>query len=232
MLLFSLPNYALSVGLTAKQGSIIGALLNLGQGIGRPIVGFFSDSAGRINIAGFLTILCGLFCLIIWTFAKNYGVLIFFSILVGTVSGTFWTTIAPVGAEIVGLKELPSALSIVWLVLVIPTTCQSAPYPNEASSNILTTVSEPIGLELRQTSGNIYIHAQIYTGIMYIAAALCMWFLRAWKIGELEELAAEQGQSLQGIDAIQSHALVKPPSRASRLAKSSILKRLFMWKRV
>ena len=123
MLLFSLPNYALSIGLSAKQGSIIGALLNLGQGIGRPIVGLFSDSAGRINIAGFLTFLCGLFCLVIWTFAKNYGVLIFFSILVGTVSGTFWTTIAPVGAEVVGLKELPSALSIVWLVLVLPTTC-------------------------------------------------------------------------------------------------------------
>ena len=125
VLLFSLPNYALSIGLTAQQGSIIGALLNLGQGIGRPIVGIFSDSAGRINIAGFLTFLCGLFCFVVWIFAKSFGVLIFFSLLVGTVAGTFWTTIAPVGAEVVGLKELPSALSIVWLVLVIPTTCKS-----------------------------------------------------------------------------------------------------------
>lgn len=32
VLLFSLPNYARSIGLSAKQGSIIGALLNLGQG--------------------------------------------------------------------------------------------------------------------------------------------------------------------------------------------------------
>ena len=32
VLLFSLPNYARSVGLSAKQGSVIGALLNLGQG--------------------------------------------------------------------------------------------------------------------------------------------------------------------------------------------------------
>ena len=65
VLLFSLPNFALSIGLTAKQGSIIGALLNLGQGLGRPVVGLVSDSAGRINIAGFLTFLCGLFCLVI-----------------------------------------------------------------------------------------------------------------------------------------------------------------------
>ena len=123
VLLFSLPNYATSIGLTARQGSIIGALLNLGQGLGRPMVGLFSDSAGRINIAGFLTFLCGLFCFVIWIFAKSFGVLIFFSLIVGTVAGTFWTTIAPVGAEVVGLKELPSALSITWLVLVLPTTC-------------------------------------------------------------------------------------------------------------
>ena len=125
VLLFSLPNYALSIGLTAQQGSIIGALLNLGQGIGRPLVGVFSDTAGRINIAGFLTFFCGLLCFVVWIFAKSFGVLIFFALIGGTVAGTFWTTIAPVGAEVVGLKELPSALSITWLVLVLPTTCKS-----------------------------------------------------------------------------------------------------------
>ena len=128
VLLFSLPNYALSIGLTPSQGSIIGALLNLGQGGGRPFVGMFSDSIGRINIAGLLTFLCGLFCLVIWIFAKNFGVLAFFALIGGTVAGTFWATIAPVGAEVIGLKNLPSALSITWLVLVLPTTC-TFPYP-------------------------------------------------------------------------------------------------------
>ena len=123
VLLFSLPNFALSIGLTASQGSIIGALLNLGQGLGRPFVGMFSDSVGRINIAGFFTFLCGLFCFVIWIFAKSFGVLIFFALIVGSVAGTFWGTISPVGAEVVGLKELPSALSITWLALVLPTTC-------------------------------------------------------------------------------------------------------------
>ena len=122
VLLFSLPNYAVSIGLTARQGSIVGALLNLGQGLGRPIVGVFSDSAGRINLAGLCTFLAGLFCFIIWIFAKTFGVVIFFAILVGTVAGVYWTTIAPVGAEVVGLRELPSALSIVWVFLVPPTT--------------------------------------------------------------------------------------------------------------
>ena len=123
VLLFSLPNFALSIGLTASQGSIIGALLNLGQGLGRPFIGLLSDSVGRINVAGFLTFSCGLFCFIIWIFAKTFGLLIFFALIVGPVAGTFWTTIGPIGAEVVGLKELPSALSITWLALVLPTTC-------------------------------------------------------------------------------------------------------------
>jgi predicted MFS family arabinose efflux permease len=51
VLWFSLPAYAASVGLSAQQGSIVGALLNLGTVVGRPLVGQLSDSMGRINIA-------------------------------------------------------------------------------------------------------------------------------------------------------------------------------------
>ena len=86
-------------------------------------------------------------------------------------SPRFWATVAPVGAEVVGIQVLPSALSITWIVLVLP-----------------CTFAEPMGLELRATSGDIYLHAQLFTGFMYIGAALCMWFLRAWKVGELENL--------------------------------------------
>ncbi|KAL9029733.1 MAG: hypothetical protein Q9196_002054 [Gyalolechia fulgens] len=178
VLLFSLPSYATSIGLSPKQGAIVGALLNLGQGLGRPCVGIVSDSVGRINIAFFLTFIAGFFCLVIWIFAKSFGVLVFFALSVGTVAGTFWAAIGPVGAEVVGLKELPSALSIVWLVLVLP-----------------TTFAEPIALELRQTTGNIYLHAQIFAGCMYIAAALCMWFLKAWKVGQIERIASVEGKS-------------------------------------
>ena len=99
VLLFSLPSYVVSVGLNQQQAAVIGALLNLGQGLGRPVVGMFSDAGGRINVAAILTAICGLFCLVIWIFAKSYGVLIFFSLIVGTVSGTIWTTVGPVAAE-------------------------------------------------------------------------------------------------------------------------------------
>ncbi|QSZ29068.1 hypothetical protein DSL72_003578 [Monilinia vaccinii-corymbosi] len=175
VLLFSLPSYARSIGLSASQGSVIGALMNLGQGLGRPVVGAFSDVTGRINMAGTCTFLAGLFCLVIWIFAKSFGVLVFFALIVGTVSGTFWATAAPVSAEVVGLKVLPSALSITWLVLVIP-----------------CTFAEPIGLRLRASTGDIYQHAQIFAGFMYIGAAICMWGVRAWKVKELDSLKAEE----------------------------------------
>lgn len=134
VLLFSLPNYARTVGMTAQQGSIIGAVLNLGQALGRPPIGYFSDAFGRINMAATMTFLAGLFSLVIWNFAKSFGVLVFFAILGGTVAGTFWAVVAPVWTEVIGLVDLPSSLSITWLVLALPTTCElylpSAPYPH------------------------------------------------------------------------------------------------------
>jgi MFS family permease len=125
VLLFSLPNYARTIGLTSKQGSIVGAVLNLGQAMGRPPIGYFSDSFGRLNMASTMTFLAGLFSLVIWMFAKSFGVLIFFAIIGGTVAGTFWAVAAPVTTEVMGLVDLPSALSLTWLVLVLPTTCES-----------------------------------------------------------------------------------------------------------
>jgi MFS family permease len=171
-LLFSLPNYAASIGLSAKQGSIVGALMNLGQMLGRPLMGLVSDRYGRINIALFLSFLCSIFCFAFWIPAKGMGLLSFFAIVGGALSGTLWATIAPVGAEVVGLKDLPAALSITWVVMVPP-----------------TTVAEPIALELRRDgNSNVYINAQLFIAMMYLGGALCLWVVRGWKVGQLEEL--------------------------------------------
>jgi len=216
VLLYSMPNYAVTVGLSQYRGSIVGALVSLGQGIGRPTVGVFSDKVGRINMAGFATFLTGLFCFVIWIFAKKFGVLIFFAIIIGTVAGTFWTTVGPVTAEVVGLKELPSALNMTWLALVIP-----------------LTFSEAIALELVQTNHGNYLHAQIFSGVMYIAGAVCLWFLRAWKIGEVEALAAQEKKNAESIDAAHAHLSENgmQPS-ISRIPKFNLLKRMCMLRRV
>lgn len=181
-LLFSLPNYAASVGLSAKQGSIIGALMNLGQMLGRPVMGLVSDRYGRINMASLLTFLCSILCFAFWLPAKGMGLLSFFAIVGGALSGTYWATIAPVGAEVVGSKDLPAALSITWVVMVPP-----------------TTVAEPIALELRrQGSKDVYLEAQIFVAMMYMGGALCLLVVRGWKVGQLGE--RESDLRAHGVD--------------------------------
>lgn len=218
VLLFSMPNYAKSIGLSAKQGSIVGAVLNLGQGMGRPFIGYFSDRTGRINIAGGCTFFCGLLCLALWINTKTYGLLVFCAFITGTVAGTFWGVVGPVSAEVVGIKVLPSALSIMWVVLFLP-----------------TTFSEPIGLQLRQASGNIYLHAQIFCGFMYIGAAVCMWFLRAWKIRELESKVVDEAlreREIQDDDAVPKERPEVKRQISRTASVKTAAKGLWSWQRV
>ena len=137
VLIFSLANYANAIGLDASQAALISALFNLGQALGRPPIGAFSDSIGRINMAMGTTFAGGLFALVIWIFAKSYGVLIFYALIGGTVAGTFWCTIAPVAAEVVGLRHVPSGLNLMWLTITLP-----------------VTFSEPIALEIVGGTGS------------------------------------------------------------------------------
>lgn len=46
-----MPNNDVGIGLTSHQGAITGALANLGMAAGRPIVGYFSDLIGTVNVA-------------------------------------------------------------------------------------------------------------------------------------------------------------------------------------
>ena len=90
ILVFSLPTYARSLGLSHSQAAIVGAMVNLGIAIGRPLFGFLSDKMGRFLVAGLATFACGMFSFLIWIFATNYGLLILFALLAGTVCGTFF----------------------------------------------------------------------------------------------------------------------------------------------
>jgi nitrate/nitrite transporter NarK len=89
-LLYSLPDFSGSIGLSKTQAAAISAYLNLGTAIGRPAIGFVSDKLGRIEVAGVLTCFCGVTCFAIWIPAKDYAVAIVFAILSGAVVCVFW----------------------------------------------------------------------------------------------------------------------------------------------
>lgn len=97
----------------------------------------------------------------------------------------------------------------------------------------LDLVAEPIALELRQKNGNIYLHAQIFAGFMYIAAGLCMWLLRGWKIQQIEQITAEKEKRPEDIDTAFAESIDdRAVSPAGKRSKSSILKSFFMWEKV
>lgn len=171
VLIFSLANYAMEIGLELSQGALIAALFNFGQAIGRPLVGYFSDLGGRMNVAGSMTLLAGILALAVWTVSKSYGVLIFFAVSEGLVAGNFWATIAPLTAEVLGLEGMASGLNMMWLCMVLP-----------------ATFSEPIALQIKTGTGS-YLGTQLFTGMTYIAAAVCVLFLRQWKLGTVSQAA-------------------------------------------
>lgn len=164
VLIFTLANYSNVIGLDSFQASLIPALFMLGQALGRPAVGGLSDRFGRINITLLMTFVTGVFSLVIWINAKSFGVLILFALIVGLTAGVFWVNAAPVIVEIIGMQNLSSGLSILWLAIVAP-----------------CTFSAPIALQIYAGTGS-YLGAQLFTGLMFIASAVCMFVLRGWKV--------------------------------------------------
>lgn len=218
VLFYSMPHYATTIGLTQSQGSVAGALLNVGIGLGRPLVGWMSDRWGRINIAALMTASCGVFCLALWLPANNFALLIVFVLLAGfgageaasehmqlilrlTFTGNFWGTVSSVMAEVVGLKRLPTTFGVMMIVLASP-----------------TTFAEPIALEMTAAAG--YKAAIIFVGFMFIGAAGSVWCLRSWKITEIEDKAKreEAGNAIDdglsrfhaGLDWLEPRKLIMP----------------------
>jgi len=67
-----------------------------------------------------------------------------------------------------------------------------------------------------------------------MVAALCMWVLRVWKIGQLQQIAAKQERPANNINAVKAEPSTDLSSECTNytIAKSSIMKRLIAWKRV
>ncbi|KAI1398777.1 MFS general substrate transporter [Hypoxylon fuscum] len=222
ILVFSIVDYCQSVGLSASQASLVGAMFNLAQGLGRPVIGLSSDSVGRLNIANLCTLFCGLLCFFFWTFgATSLAACIVFALLSGSVAGVMWATVAPICAEVVGIALIPSALSMTWLVLVLP-----------------ATFAEVIAVSLRHPGPGGYLHVQLFTASLYVGAFIFGWVLRAWKVWELDQLRLDKEQRELAIrdDGVLSSALDHQPQTSYPLPSTkrrlSFLRGLWVIERV
>ncbi|GAC96670.1 major facilitator super [Pseudozyma hubeiensis SY62] len=120
--IYTLAAYATSgLGLTQKQASTLQSILAAGQMIGRPLCGLLLDLIGRHPCTIMIQTLAGLTCFAFWLPARSFGLLVVFAITQGLLGGTVWSSVAPLSAEVVGIRDLPSALAVFWLVAgVIP----------------------------------------------------------------------------------------------------------------
>lgn len=79
----------------------------------------------------------------------------------------------------------------------------------------------------------MFLDAQIFTGFMYVGAALCMWLLRAWMVRERErerKLADKVVGRQRGVlGEGEGEGLGRMISRATTVEK---VKGLWVWERV
>ncbi len=66
---------------------------------------------------------------------------------------------------------------------------------------------------------------------MYVAAALCTCGLRAWKVGQIEQLTIEREKKPKDVVASAAEAF-KGQADSSALSKSHLMRRMVMWKKV
>jgi MFS family permease len=146
VLLFSLSEFAPAIGLSPKEATDVVGFLNVGTGIGRPLIGFVNYCFSRVATACVLTLLCLLTCFVLWLPAKSFSLTLFFSTVCGATLGVFWMgsiflsnlarnlraksfsnipqTISPLSAEVAGVKNLQSMLSRAWAATIVPTACE------------------------------------------------------------------------------------------------------------
>ncbi|OQN99786.1 hypothetical protein B0A48_14556 [Cryoendolithus antarcticus] len=179
VILYSVSSYATQVvHLSQAKAGILTAVLNLGTAFGRPASGLLADRYGRVEVSFALTFGCGVSVIALWIPASSYALLMVFAFVSGAILGVFWLSIGPLCAEIAGLKEVPSFLSLCWLAVVLP-----------------TTFGEAIGLYLRRPSLGRwnYLYCQVFAAVAYLVASV--FLAELWRVRRVEKAESLRPES-------------------------------------
>ncbi|ODQ83249.1 hypothetical protein BABINDRAFT_159684 [Babjeviella inositovora NRRL Y-12698] len=168
-LLFSMSTYASSVGLTHGQGSVITAILNAGQFVGRPMLGHFSDKCGRINFSIVISLIVVVLLFAYWINATTYGSIIGFALLCGLTLGIGAVNNQPLVLEASGMELFPAAFSYLNIVVSGP-----------------LTFAEVIALKLRKPDAlRPFLYCQVLSGCFFSSGVLFLFLLRERKISRV-----------------------------------------------
>lgn len=173
--IYTVPTFATQgLGMSQRDGSTLQSLLAVGQIVGRPASGYFLDRVGRFNGAIIMTLLACVSCLAIWLPATNFATLAVAAILQGASSGIFWSSSQALLTDLVGIRDMASALSMLWLSIVAPATV-SAPI-----AIWLTDYSRKQG----KTGASAFHYGIIFAGVCYFAAAVSLYGTKRYLQGD------------------------------------------------
>ncbi|CCK72003.1 MCT family MFS transporter KNAG_0I02170 [Huiozyma naganishii CBS 8797] len=163
LMVFTLSAYAVARGMSQHQGSILTSILNAGQTVGRPSIGFAGDRFGRINVTSILTFVLCIFMFAFWIPANSFIQLIFFSIMVGCCVGVANVMNTVLIADMVAPHEfLPAWAFVNYSGIGLFLTCEL----------IAQALVDP------SRKSNPYLHTQIFTGCCFVGALLLSLVLR------------------------------------------------------
>lgn len=166
--LFSISNYATTLGFSQQQAMIVTVVLNLSQAIGRPSMGIFSEMFGRVNFTMFATFYSMLLIFVFWINLQNYASLIIFALMFGLLFGIGSVNVVPLVVDVVGLNSFAAGLG--WA---------------NTFTGIMSLIAEVIALNLRDytlTKHTPYFYCQIFVGCMYFCALVALIPYRQWKV--------------------------------------------------
>ncbi|PWZ02948.1 MFS general substrate transporter [Testicularia cyperi] len=186
--LYTLASFASSgLGLTQTKASALQSILAAGQMIGRPLCGMALDWGGRHRTTIVIQILSGLTCFAFWLPARNFGLLVVFAIFQGLLGGTVWSTAAPISAEVVGIRDLGSALAIFWISMVLP---------GQFGQPIAVSLINYSKTHLGRTGANAYAISIGFCGACFVVSALMLCASHRYVVtrtkDELRELEQKQ----------------------------------------
>lgn len=194
VVLYTLVNFTTSLGYSEYQGSIVSAMVQLGSCLGRPIVGLTADKIGSITMALIAYTLCTIFSLSMWIPARNYATLIVFALIMGSLMGSIYGTMAPSVARLVGMNKLNVAFCMLWVFL--------------GSSGIASPV---IGVSLKTGGGGgivdpkQYVYCCVFAGVSFGVCSLALLLSRGYVLARDTLVDAESDSDYGG------HLSVKVP---------------------
>lgn len=167
VLIYSMSAYATLIGLTPSQGSILTAIMNAGQVVGRPLCGNLADRFGRVTFSSINCAIVTVFVLAFWINATSFGALCPFAVLVGMTMGIGSLMCQAIATDILDdLESLPAAWS--GLNIVVLLFCIAA---------------EVIALAIRKKdSPRPFLNPQILVGCCYFAGFIFLLVIREFLV--------------------------------------------------